>query len=103
MEDAAAAAEVAEAVGAAAVRTVGSPDEVTEVIAVDGGGTPYNIVEFDIVVAVDTGRLMLDAEDTTLVRVEAVCEDAADEAARLEAAEGVGSSVVPEESVVICS
>ena len=48
------------------------------------------------VLAVDPGRLTLDAEDT-LVMVEAVA------AAADEAAAGVGSSVVPEESVVICS
>ena len=75
---------------------MGCPEEVTEVRAVDGGGIPYNIVEVVTVLAVDPGRLTLDAEET-LVTVEAVA------AAADEAAAGVGSSVVPEESVVICS
>ena len=93
MEDVAAEAA---AVGTVAVWTVGCPEEVTEVRAVDGGGIPYNIVDVVTVLAVDPGRLTLDAEDT-LVMVEAVA------AAADEAAAGVGSSVVPEESVVICS
>ena len=96
MED----AEVA-AVGAAVACTgAGGAAEVIEVIAVDGGGTPYNIVEVVTVLAVDPGRLTLMlltpllAEDT----VEAVEAVAAEEAAV-----GVGNSVVPEESVCICS
>ena len=92
MEDAAACAEVAAAAeGAAAL------DEVTEVKAVDGGGTPYSIVDVVTVLAVDPGRLMLEDAEDTLVTVEAVA------AAADEAAPGVGSSVVPEDSVVICS
>ena len=73
---------------------------------VDGGGIPYSIVDVVTVLAVDPGRLLtltllLLLEDI-LVTVEAAAAVADAEATGAEAV-GAVNSVVPEESVCICS
>ena len=89
--------------GVAACITGCAAAEVAEAdMPVDGGGIPYSIV--DVVTVLDPGRLTLTAlllEDI-LVTVEAAVADAEATAAEAEAV-GAANSVVPEESVCICS
>ena len=90
--------------GVAACITGCAAAEVAEAdMPVDGGGIPYSIV--DVVTVLDPGRLTLTAlllEDI-LVTVEAAVADAEATAGAEAEAVGAANSVVPEESVCICS